>query len=93
MIAAVGTGDWTLTVHDVQNKEIAAVTVTNANLNTGDYEFMFDSVWDAVIGQDYHFHITSTVADGTVTTTTSGNLNTVDFHTYYQILDTILKIL
>jgi len=86
LIAAVGTGDWTLTVHDAQNRTIATKTVTNANLNTGDYEFVFASVWRPIIGASYHFHLTSTVNDGTVTTTTASDLETVDFHTYYQFL-------
>lgn len=86
LIAAIGTGNWTLTVHDSLNREVAAKTVANASLNTGDFEFTFASVWRPVIGASYHFHITSTVADGTVTTTTTVDLETVDFHTYYQFL-------
>ena len=85
-IAATGTGDWTLVVHDSLNREVASKTVTNANLNTGDFEFIFSSVWRPVIGATYHFHLTSTVADGTVTTTTASDLETADFHTYYQFL-------
>lgn len=88
LIAAIGTGDWTLTVHDAQNTVIATATITNANLNTGDKEFIFSDAWSPVIGQTYHFHITSTVNDGTVTTTTASSLETVDFHTYYQFLMT-----
>lgn len=85
-ISAKGTGDWTLTVHDALNRVIASKTVTNANLNTGDFEFTFASVWRPVIGASYHFHITSTVTDGVVVTTTLNDLETVDFHTYYQFL-------
>lgn len=86
LIAAIGSGDWTITVHDPQNRTMATATVTNANLNTGDYEFVFSNEWRPVIGRTYHFHLTSTVADGTVTTTTASDLETVDFHTYYQFL-------
>jgi hypothetical protein len=86
LIAAKGTGNWTLTVHDSLNRTIASKTVANASLNTGDFEFTFDSVWRPIIGGSYHFHLTSTVADGTVTTTTNNDLETVDFHTYYQFL-------
>ena len=35
---------------------------------------------------EYHFHITSTVADGTITTTTENDLETVSYRTYYQFL-------
>lgn len=88
-IAAKGTGAWTLTVHDSLNRVAATKTVTNANLpSSGDFEFVFDTPWRPVIGATYHFHITSTVADGTVVTTNAGNLNTADFHTYYQFLVT-----
>jgi len=86
LIAAIGTGNWTVTVHDALNKTVASKTVAGASLNTGDYEFVFDDEWRPVIGATYHFHITSTVADGTVTTTTSADLETVDYHTYYQFL-------
>ena len=86
-ISAKGTGDWTLTVHDALNRTIASKTVVNADLPaSGDYEFTFSSVWRPVLGQTYHFHITSTVADGVVITTTLNDLETVDFHTYYQFL-------
>jgi hypothetical protein len=87
MIAAKGTGDWTLTVHDAVNRTVASVTVTNANLPTaGAYEFMFSSVWRPVRGATYHFHLTSTVADGTVTTTTAADMETAAFTSYYQFL-------
>ena len=88
LIAAVGSGDLTLTVHDSLNRVVATKTVTNVSLNTGDFEFVFSEAWRPVIGATYHFHLTSTVADGTVTTTTNADLNTVDFHTYYQFLVT-----
>jgi len=86
LIAAVGTGDWTLTVHDALNRSMASKTVTNANLAVGDFEFTFASVWRPVLGASYHFHVTDTTADGTVTTTTASSLETVDFHAYYQFL-------
>ena len=86
MIAAKGTGNWTLTVHDSLNRTIVTKTVATGELYTGDYEFIFDTAWRPVIGADYHFHLTSTVADGTVVTTSSENLETADFHTYFQIL-------
>jgi len=86
LVAAIGTGNWTVTVHDPQNRVVATKTITNANMHTGDMEFVFDSVWRPVRGATYHFHVTSTVNDGTVTTTTASDLETVDFHTYYQFL-------
>ena len=88
-ISVIGTtADWTLTVHDGLNREIAAKTVTNANLNTGDFEFTFASVWRPLIGATYHFHLTATNTTGApaVVTTTLNDLETADFHSYYQFL-------
>lgn len=87
-ISAVGTGNWTVTVHDTLNNEVASVTVPNASLHTGYYEFTFGSVWRPLTNftNEYHFHITSTVADGTVLTTTSNDLETVSYRTYFQFL-------
>ncbi len=85
-IGAVGTGNWTLTVHDTLNREVAALTVATAELHTGLYEFIFASVWRPQIGVSYHFHVTSTVADGTVVTGTTADLETARFFSYYQFL-------
>jgi len=88
LLAAKGTGDWTLTVHDALNREIGSKTIANADLpsSAGDVEFTFDSPLRVVLGSSYHFHLTSTVADGTVTTTTTNDLETADFHTYFSFL-------
>jgi hypothetical protein len=90
LLAAKGTGDWTLTVHDALNREVAAKTIVNADLlaAAGDLEFVFTTAWRPVIGASYHFHLTSTVADGTVTGGTASDLEDCDFHTYYQFLVT-----
>lgn len=88
-IGAKGTGAWTLTVHDQYNNTIATSTVANASLpSSGDYEFIFSTPWRPLTNftNSYHFHLTSTVADGTVRTTSSNNLSTVDFTTYYSFL-------
>lgn len=88
LIAAVGTGNWTVTVHDQYNNIIATSTVLNANLSTGYYEFTFSPNWRPLTNftNQYHFHITSTVANGTVTTGTSSDLETVSFRTYFGFL-------
>lgn len=87
-IAAKGTGNWTITVHDSNNNVIATSTVTNANLTTGLYEFTFSTPWRPLTNftNTYHFHVTSTVADGTVQTTTAADLSTVTYTTYFQFL-------
>jgi len=89
LIAAKGTGNWTLTLHDFSNTVVAAITITNANLIAGiQNEFILSSPYRFQIGATYHFHLTSTVADGTVTTNTTANLSTVGYATYFQILVT-----
>lgn len=85
-ITTIGTGNWTLAVHDALNREVASLTVVNGDLNTGDYEFVFSSSWRPVIGATYHFHLTSTVADGVALSGTASDLEDADFHTYFQVL-------
>lgn len=86
-IVAKGTGDWTLTLHDSLNNVLASVVVTNANLTNNSYnQFKFSSQIRALVnatqtGQSasYHFHLTSTVADGTVGCITAGDMTSADF--------------
>jgi hypothetical protein len=86
-IVSPGTGNWTLTLHDALNKVLASVTVTNANLVANAYnEFAFGSQIRVLVnatqtGQSasYHFHLTSTVNDGTVGSITAANMTTADF--------------
>lgn len=86
-IAAKGTGDWTVVIHDSLNNVVDSVTIANALLPTaGIYEFVFPQVWRPVIGNSYHFHIYSSVADGTVVSMTNNDLETVSYTTYYQFL-------
>ena len=89
-IDTIGTGNWTVTIHDSSNNVIATSTVANANLHTGDYEFTYSSIWRPLTNftNQYHAHITSTVADGVVVTTVAGDLSTADFTTFYQFLVT-----
>jgi hypothetical protein len=87
-VAAVGTGNWTVTVHDSFNNVIASKTVLNASMSVGLFEFVFATPWRVVIGNNYHFHLTSTVADGTVTTGTTSDLSTVNYKSYYAFLVT-----
>lgn len=85
-VVAIGTGDWTLITHDQYDNTIATKTVTNANMSTGVFEFTFTTAWRPQINQDYHFHLTSTVADGTVQTGTTADLSTAWYRTYYSFL-------
>lgn len=80
--------DWTITVHDAQNRVIATKTLAFAEVHTGDNEFTFSTPWRPVLGQTYHFHVTTSTVTGApaVVSTSSNDLETVDFHSYYQFL-------
>lgn len=86
LVASVGTGNWTLTVHDSFNNEVATATLLGSQMAAGYMEFTFSTPWRPLINASYHFHLTSTVADGTVTTTNASDLETVSFRTYFQFL-------
>lgn len=69
-----GTGNWTLTLHDSLNDNLAAVTISNASMVPGWNNFVFGSQIRAFInasnigsGAGYHFHLTSSVSGDTAT--------------------------
>lgn len=64
-----GTGNWTVTIHDSADSSVGSKTITNASLTNGVYnEFTFSSPLSMTIGEEYHVHVTSTVADGQLRT-------------------------
>lgn len=85
-IIAKGTGDWTLTVHDGTDKVLGTSTVTNANLTNNTWnDFSFTTATNGQVriyvqpnARTYHFHVTSTVADGTLSSTGGNDLSTAD---------------
>lgn len=85
-VNAKGTGDWTLTLHDGLNTVLATATVANANLVNGQFnDFVFSNatngqvrIYVAPNARTYHFHLTSTVADGTILGTQANQLNNCD---------------
>lgn len=85
-IDTVGTGDWTVVVHDMQNNVLATKTVVNASVQTGVYEFIFASSVRPVRNATYHVHASSTVADGKVVTGTVSDFSTAYFKSFFQIL-------
>ncbi len=85
-VNTVGTGDWTIVIHDAQNRELTSLTVANGTMTTGVYEFVFDSVIRPVRNATYHIHVYSTVADGIVVTGTTTDFSDAYLKTYYQIL-------
>ena len=93
-VVAKGTGDWTLTLHDDANNSLGTVTITNANLTNGAINyFTFTTPIRIQRGNNgagsaltYHFHVTSTVADGTVQTTTASSLADCDMELWASAL-------
>lgn len=77
-VAVIGTGDWTLTLHDGFNNVVAAVTITHANIKLGWNEFVFPapgvrSFTGAIqsgLSAAYHFHVTTSVAGDTAALST-----------------------
>lgn len=97
-VDAVGSGDWTLTLHDSLNNKLAAVTITNADMVTGWNEFVFSSQVRAFVNASnvgyaptYHFHLTSSTTGDTasVYTGTSGDLSTCNMLLFaYRLVET-----
>src|SRR6266516_475805 len=89
-VVAKGTGDWTLTLHDGLNTILATATITNANLTNGVFnDFVFSAapngqvrVYPAPNARTYHIHVTSTVADGQVSSSASNDLSTCDLQVW-----------
>lgn len=85
-VVAKGTGDWTLTLHDGLNNVLGTSTVTSANLVNNTFnDFTFTAATNSQVrlyvkpnARTYHFHLTSTVADGTVSSSSSNDLSTCD---------------
>lgn len=82
-IVTKGTGDWTLVVHDGLNNQLGTVTVITGNLVSGQINyFTFSTPIQVNVGpnaaQTYHFHLTSTVADGIVSSSVANDLSTCD---------------
>lgn len=78
-----GTGDWTLTLHDGNNNSLGTATVTNANLSNNTWnDFIFSSapsgqvrIYVAPNARTYHVHVSSTVADGTLSTSVTNDIS------------------
>jgi len=85
-VVTVGTGDWTVAIHDDANNELATKTITNANLTASALnEFVFSSPVRMLVepnARTYHIHVYSTVADGTVQVATASDFSTADFEIY-----------
>lgn len=88
-VTTVGSGNWTLTMHDSLNNNLGAVTITNANVEVGWNNFVFSGTGIRAIpnafatgtAAGYHFHITSSASSDTaaVATVNQSDLTGVNF--------------
>lgn len=93
-VLAKGSGNWTLTLHDDANNVLGTVTVTNANLTSNKINYFVFATPVRIQRGDlgagsaltYHFHVTSTVADGTLATTTVNSLSDCDMELWASAL-------
>lgn len=92
-INTVGTGDWIVVIHDGLNRLVATITVANAQLHTGFYEFIFAASFRPILGASYHVHVYDTTGDGKIVTSSLNDMEgsaTPDtgayFATFFQIL-------
>jgi hypothetical protein len=82
-VVTKGTGNWTLVVHDGLNNQLATATILTANITAGQVNyFTFSTPIQVNVGpnnaQTYHFHLTSTAADGTISSSATNDLSTCD---------------
>lgn len=77
-----GTGDWTLTLHDAANNVLASRVILNANLTNGVLSFFkVPYTWTSGV---LHFHVTSTINDGTLNVGTANDLSTSNYQEVYR---------
>lgn len=89
-IVSKGSGDWTLTLHDGDNNVLGSATVANASLNNNTFnDFVFANASNGQVriyvspnARTYHIHVTSTVANGTISSSASNNMSTCDLEVW-----------
>lgn len=93
-VVSKGTGDWTLVVHDGLNRVLGSATVANAALTNNSINYFTfttpiqinvpnsNNAGTSSNVQTYHWHLTSTVADGTISSTAANGLDTADMVLY-----------
>lgn len=88
-IDTVGTGDWTLTMHDDANNTLGSVTIANGSLTTGNNNFDFSTAIRMLVepnARTYHFHLTSSDGTGVAHVGTTSDFSTANYETYSQRL-------
>jgi hypothetical protein len=89
VVSAKGTGNWTVLVHDTQNRVVATETIAAAEVpSSGLIEFVYDDPWRTVDGKQYHMHLYSSDGTGSIESGTLNNIDTATYKTYFQFLVT-----
>jgi len=83
-VNGVGTGNWTVKIHDSANVEVGTATIANASMATGWVFFTLAAIFYPTLGSVYHIHVYSSVADGTTKTTTTVDFATGNVRIYRQ---------
>jgi len=80
--------DWTVTVHDSEDNAIGSKTTAFASVATGDNTFTFATPLRLIIGNTYHFHVTTTTTTGApkVTTNVASDLEGGEYVLNYGVL-------
>lgn len=96
-----GTGDWTVTVHDGSNNPVQMcsqtdltdltnsyqATILNANITENAMNTFNIEWWNENTDVQYHFHVTTTTGDGTVSVATANDLETARQRSYKAAAD------
>jgi len=86
-VGSAGTGNWTVTVHDTQNRVIAEQTILAASIPaSGIIEFFFDTPWRILLNYSYHMHLTVSTGSSTVVTGVASDFSTAEYATYFGFL-------
>lgn len=80
-VTQVGTGDWTIVIHNSSNGLVASETIKNADVAVGYNTAILPWTWTS---GEYHVHIISSVADGKVDTSTANDLEAAKMSFYYR---------
>lgn len=80
--------DWMVTVHDSENNVIGTKQILFASMSTGDITFTFATALRLVIGNDYHFHVTTSTTTGApkVTSNVASDLEGAEYTIEYGVL-------
>lgn len=80
-VSTIGTGNWTVTVHDDEDNLIEAETTANGSMTLGYNDFTFDS-FTTEQGVRYHIHVHTSTGDGALKTRSPNGVQDADIEIY-----------